>query len=160
MEKQSVEPGMPAPAFSLPDEQEHLVSLHDLAGSWLVLYFYPKDNTSGCTTEAIEFTALKDEFARLGARIIGVSPDSCKSHQGFILKQGLGITLLSDPEKKALKAYGVWQKKSMYGREYYGVVRTTVLIDPTGIIRARWDRVAVTGHAGEVLQKLAGMNAS
>ena len=143
-----------APDFSLPDQNEKAVSLGELKGKWVVLYFYPKDNTSGCTTEACDFTARYEEFSGLDAEILGVSPDSAKSHRNFIQKQNLGITLLSDPAHKALESYGVWQKKSMYGREYMGVVRSTFLIDPEGRLAYIWSKVKVKGHAEEVRKKL------
>lgn len=144
----------PAPQFSLSDTNENDISLHDFKGKWVVLYFYPKDNTSGCTAEAVDFTAQIKEFANLNAVIFGISPDSCKSHQSFTQKHDLKVDLLSDPKKKVLRDYGVWQKKSMYGREYMGVVRTTCLIDPAGEIAAIWPKVKVQGHAEEVRIKL------
>jgi peroxiredoxin Q/BCP len=146
--------GDKAPTFSLPDTNENEISNNDFDGKWLVLYFYPKDNTSGCTVEAIDFTAHVKEFANLNAAVVGVSPDSCKSHQNFTQKHHLKVNLLSDPEKKTLQDYGVWQEKSMYGRKYMGVVRTTYLVDPGGRIAATWPKVNVKGHAEEVLNKL------
>jgi len=146
--------GNKAPDFTLPDQDGNTVSLKDYIGKWVVLYFYPKDNTSGCTAEAIDFTSLSSDFIKLNAVIIGVSPDSCQSHQKFILKHDLGIKLLSDTEKKALKVYGVWQLKKMYGREYYGVARTTFLIDPRGQIAHLWEKVNVKGHGEDVLSTL------
>ena len=125
-----------------------------MQGSWVVLYFYPKDNTPGCTTEALDFTAHLEEFQALGATVLGVSPDSVKKHQNFIAKKELKVTLLSDEEKEVCQAYGVWQLKKNYGREYMGVVRSTFLIDPDGIIRATWEKVRVKGHVEEVLNKL------
>ena len=144
-----------APGFSLPDTNENEISNNDFTGKWLVLYFYPKDNTSGCTVEAIDFTAKIKEFANLNAAVVGVSPDSCKSHQNFTRKHDLKVNLLSDPEKKMLQEYGVWQEKSMYGRKYMGVVRTTYLVNPNGKIAAIWPKVKVKGHAEEVLGKLS-----
>ncbi len=146
--------GQLAPDFTLQNEAEENVSLSDFRGKWVVLYFYPKDNTSGCTTEAIDFTRLLPDFEKSGAVILGVSPDSCKSHQNFRRKHELRVMLLSDPEKKVLSDYGVWQKKSMYGREYMGVVRTTVLIDPEGKVAKIWPKVKVKGHAEAVLDFL------
>ncbi len=147
-----IQTGKKAPAFTLPDASEANLSLNDMKGKWVVLYFYPKDDTSGCTTEAIDFTARKDDFKKLNTEIVGISPDSCKSHNKFILKHHLGITLLSDEEKKVLDKYGVWQTKKMYGKEYMGVVRTTYLINPEGKIAHVWEKVKVNGHADEVLE--------
>jgi len=144
-----------APAFSLPLPDESTLSLEDYAGKWVVLYFYPKDDTPGCTIEAIDFTTLKPEFEKLNAAVIGVSPDSCKSHQKFIDKHNLGITLISDEEKSMMQDYAVWQEKNMYGKTYMGVVRTTYLIDPDGIIQQSWKKVKAKGHAQVVLEKLA-----
>lgn len=143
-----------APDFTIPDQDGGEVRLADYAGKWLVLYFYPKDNTPGCTTEAINFTAAVDEFKALGADIVGVSPDSQKSHCKFIDKHGLKFRLLSDTEQTMLKEYGVWQLKRMYGKEYHGVVRSTYIIDPRGIVRAGWEKVRVKGHVEAVLEKL------
>ncbi|MBI4398190.1 MAG: thioredoxin-dependent thiol peroxidase [Candidatus Omnitrophica bacterium] len=146
--------GNPAPEFTLQDQAEKLVSLQDLKGNWVVLYFYPKDNTPGCTIEAINFTKDLPDFKKLDAVVLGVSPDSCKSHQKFIASQKLKINLLSDPEHTVLEKYGVWQKKKFMGREYMGVVRTTVLIDPKGNIAHIWPNVKVEGHSEEVRRKL------
>jgi peroxiredoxin Q/BCP len=146
--------GDKAPKFSLLDTNENKVSQDDFKGKWLVLYFYPKDNTSGCTVEAIEFTARIRDFTKLNAVVLGISPDSCKSHQNFTQKHDLKVNLLSDPEKKMLQDYGVWQEKSMYGRKYMGIVRTTYLIDPNGKIAAVWPKVKAKGHAEEVKNKL------
>jgi peroxiredoxin Q/BCP len=119
-----------------------------------VLYFYPRDNTSGCTLEAQDFSARSEDFKKLNAVILGISPDNCQSHQKFILKYDLGITLLSDPEKKVLEKYGVWQIKKMYGKESFGVVRSTFLISPDGKIADMWTRVKVDGHADKVMLAL------
>ncbi len=146
--------GEKAPDFCLPNQDNEEVCLRDLQGSWVVLYFYPKDNTPGCTTEALDFTAHLNEFQGLGATVLGVSPDSVRKHQNFIAKKELKVTLLSDEEKEVCQAYGVWQLKKNYGREYMGVVRSTFLIDPDGIIRAKWEKVRVKGHVEEVLNKL------
>ncbi len=146
--------GEPAPDFSLSNADGQVRTLADYAGKWLVLYFYPKDNTSGCTTEALDFTAHLKDFEALNAVVVGVSPDSCASHQKFREKHGLAVELLCDPEKETLQRYGVWQKKRMYGREYMGVVRTTVLIAPDGTIAYIWPKVKVKGHAEAVLTKL------
>jgi len=146
--------GDKAPDFCLPNQDNEEICLRDFSGSWVVLYFYPKDNTPGCTTEALDFTALKDEFEKEGAVILGVSPDSVKRHQNFIAKKELQITLLSDEEKEVAQKYGVWQLKKMYGKEYMGIVRSTFLINPDGKIAYIWPKVKVKGHAKEVLEKL------
>ncbi len=149
-----VEVGKEAPEFCLPDENGEKVCLKDLRGKWVVLYFYPKDNTPGCTKEAEDFTELLLEFEKLGTVVLGVSPDSVESHRKFKEKKNLKVKLLSDENKEVLNAYGVWQKKKMYGREYYGVVRTTYLIDPEGKVAHVWKRVKVKGHAETVLNKI------
>ncbi len=149
-----IEPGQNAPAFALKDQTEQLRRLSSYKGQWVVLYFYPKDNTSGCTSQACQFRDDLPKFNTQNAVVLGVSPDSAASHVKFIQKQDLNFTLLADPEHKALTKYGVWQEKSMYGRKYMGVVRTTYLIDPKGKVRFRWDKVKVTDHAQTVLTKL------
>ncbi len=143
--------GQPAPDFVLPVDGGGTVSLSGLRGSKLVLYFYPKDNTSGCTREAIDFNRLKADFEKAGAKIIGISPDSVASHGKFKKKHALDLSLAADEERTALEAYGVWVQKSMYGHKYMGVERTTVLIDADGIIARVWPKVKVPGHAEEVL---------
>jgi peroxiredoxin Q/BCP len=149
-----LEVGKKAPAFCLIDKDEQKHCLKDFLGKWIVLYFYPKDNTSGCTREAVGFTEKKADFEKLNAVIVGVSPDSPASHARFVEKKNLNILLLSDPEHKVLMKYGVWQKKKLYGREYMGVVRSTFLIDPKGKIAAVWRKVKVNGHVDAVLEKL------
>ncbi len=139
-----------APDFELPTEGGR-VRLKDLSGRKVVLYFYPKDDTSGCTRQAVGFSAMKQAFADAGAEILGISPDSPASHAAFRAKHGLGIALASDEEKAALRAYGVWVEKSMYGRRYMGVERTTFLIGPDGRIARIWRKVKVPGHVEEVL---------
>lgn len=156
----SIKKGSAAPEFTLKNAEGIVKSLKDHKGNWIVLYFYPKDNTPGCTVEANEFSAAKAAFQKLDAHIIGVSPDSCKSHQNFISKQGLTIELLSDPETSMLEAYGVWQEKSMYGRTYMGVVRSTYLIDPSGNIAEIWEKVKVKGHVEAVLKRLEELQSS
>lgn len=146
--------GNKAPEFSLPDSGGNEVSLKDFSGKWLVLYFYPKDNTPGCTTEGIEFTQRLPEFKKNNAEVVGVSGDSVESHCKFIAKHKLEVQLLSDPEHKALEAYGVWQLKKNYGKEYFGIVRTTVLIDPEGNVACVWNKVSVKDHVDAVLAKL------
>ena len=143
--------GAPAPDFTLPATGGGTVSLADFAGRKLVVFFYPKDDTSGCTAEAVAFTALKAKFDAAGVALLGVSPDSLKSHDKFVAKHGLTVTLASDEEKQMLEAYGVWAEKSMYGRKYMGVERTTVLVGPDGRIERIWPKVKVPGHAEEVL---------
>ncbi len=143
-----------SPSFSLNDKEGKKHSLNDYIGKWVVLYFYPKDNTSGCTKEAISFTEKKKEFEKLGAVIIGISTDSEQSHKRFAEKHNLNIMLLSDPEHKVIEKYGAWGKKKLYGKEYYGTVRSTFLINPDGEIVQEWRKVKVDGHTEEVLKTL------
>ena len=143
--------GDKAPAFSLPGDGGTTISLAGFAGKKLVLYFYPKDDTSGCTKEAMEFNALRADFTAAGTEILGVSPDNAASHDKFKKKYDLGFALASDESKAMLEAYGVWAEKSMYGRKYMGVERTTFLIDATGKIARVWSKVKVPDHAAEVL---------
>jgi len=154
MDNQKIKEGMKAPAFSLADQSGESVSLKEFLGKWLILYFYPRDNTPGCTVEAIEFSALIKEFAKLNAEILGVSQDSCESHQKFIEGKKLTVRLLSDDDSEMQKTYGVWRKKKFMGREFTGTVRTTVLINPKGEIIKIWDPVKAKGHAKEVLTEL------
>ncbi len=148
-------PGDPAPAFSMAGSGDSgTLSLHDYAGKYLVLYFYPKDNTPGCTTEAIDFTAQKSAFAELNAEIIGVSRDSVKKHDNFIAKKELGVILGADVEGKVTEDYGVWVEKSMYGKTYMGIQRATFLIGPDGKIVDVWPKVRVKGHVDAVLESL------
>jgi peroxiredoxin Q/BCP len=143
--------GDKAPPFQLPRDGAGTVSLNALKGRKIVVYFYPRDDTSGCTKEAIDFNGLKKEFTKANTEIIGVSPDSVKSHDKFKAKHALDIALLADESRTMLEAYGVWTEKSMYGRKYMGVERTTVLIDGAGKIARLWNKVKVPGHAEEVL---------
>jgi thioredoxin-dependent peroxiredoxin len=143
--------GDKAPAFTLPATDGQTISLDGLKGSKAVLYFYPKDDTSGCTLEAQNFQALKRDFAEAETQIIGISPDDLKSHDKFRTKYSLDFSLASDESKSMLEVYGVWAEKSMYGRKYMGVERTTVLIDRNGSIARIWAKVKVPGHAEEVL---------
>ena len=144
--------GAKAPEFSLPADGGATVSLSSLKGKKVVLYFYPKDDTSGCTREAMEFNALKGEFEKANARIVGGSADSVASHAKFKKKYDLDFTLGSDESKTMLEAYGVWVEKSMYGKKYMGIERTTVLIDANGKIARVWPKVKVPDHAAEVLE--------
>ncbi|HTO31282.1 MAG TPA: peroxiredoxin [Pararhizobium sp.] len=143
--------GTIAPDFTLPRDGGETVSLSQFKGKAIVLFFYPKDDTSGCTAESIAFTGLKDEFAAAGAVIIGLSPDSVKKHDKFAKKYDLSVILAADEEKTVVNAYGVWVEKSLYGRKYMGVERTTLLIDAEGVVRRLWEKVKVPGHAEEVL---------
>ncbi len=152
--------GQLAPNFSIPDQDNHTVSLGDFPGQWVILYFYPKDDTPGCTTEAKDFTDLFPEFSQLGGKILGVSPDSTKAHCKFIDKHNLAITLLSDPEHQVIEAYGAWRLKKFMGKEYMGVARSTFLISPDGIIAHTWPNVKTKGHAQAVLTKLRELGGS
>ncbi|SFV52940.1 Thiol peroxidase, Bcp-type [hydrothermal vent metagenome] len=146
--------GDTVPDFCLPNQDEEEICLRDIKGRWIVLYFYPKDNTPGCTTEACDFTAALPDFEGLKAIVLGVSPDSPRKHRNFIEKKDLKITLLSDEEKELCQIFGVWQLKKNYGREYMGVVRSTFIIDPEGKVAASWEKVKVKGHVDEVKAKL------
>ena len=143
--------GAKAPGFQLEQDGGGKAGLADFKGRKLVLYFYPKDDTPGCTQEAKDFSALADDFEKAGATVVGVSPDPARKHDKFKAKHGLAVTLLSDESTAMLQAYGVWKEKSMYGRKYMGVERTTFLIDAKGVIREIWPKVKVTGHAEAVL---------
>jgi peroxiredoxin Q/BCP len=143
-----------APDFCLPDEEGKEVCLSSLKGKWVILYFYPKDNTSGCTKEAISFTERIEDFKRLNAEVLGLSKDSVKSHLSFKNKHGLKVKLLSDESAEVLKKYGAWGKKKMYGKEVEGTIRTTFLIDPNGRIRKIWRNVKVEGHVDQVFEAL------
>ncbi|WOJ88850.1 thioredoxin-dependent thiol peroxidase [Methylocapsa polymorpha] len=149
--------GDKAPDFALPDDAGGKVSLASFAGKKLVLYFYPKDDTSGCTKEAIDFNGLKAEFEKAGAAILGASPDSAASHAKFKAKHNLDLSLASDESKAMVEAYGVWVEKSMYGRKYFGVERTTFLIGPDGKIAKIWSKVKVPGHAAAVLAEVKAL---
>lgn len=144
--------GAAAPAFTLPTDDGRTLSLDALKGKTVVLYFYPKDDTSGCTKEAQDFSALKSQFDAANAVVVGVSKDSLASHGKFRGKYDLTVTLGSDPEGAVLEAYGTWVEKSMYGRTYMGIERATFLIDGAGILRGIWRKVKVPGHAQEVLK--------
>jgi thioredoxin-dependent peroxiredoxin len=144
--------GDKAPDFNLPGSSGASYALGDYKSGPLILYFYPKDDTSGCTVEGLDFTALIAEFAAVNAKVLGVSPDSPQSHDKFCKKHGLGIDLASDESKAMLESYGVWAEKSMYGKKYMGVERSTFLIDKNGVIAKAWHKVKVPGHAAEVLE--------
>jgi peroxiredoxin Q/BCP len=152
-----VEVGDSAPEFCLPASDGKDACLSSFRGGWTVLYFYPRDNTSGCTREALDFTAAWESFRALGAGVLGVSPDSPASHRNFAEKHSLKIKLLSDLDHKIMDLYGVWTLKRMYGREGYGVVRSTFLIDPEGRIAKIWRRVKVKGHAEAVIKSLGDL---
>ena len=143
--------GSLAPDFDLPTDGGSRIKLSELKERKVVLYFYPKDNTSGCTVEAIDFSARQADFEAADTLVIGVSPDSVQSHERFRKKHKLSITLASDENKAMLESYGVWEEKSMFGHKYMGVVRTTYLIDRDGRIARTWEKVKVKGHVDEVL---------
>ena len=149
-----IEEGKKAPAFTLPGSGGERIRLSDFKGKTVVLYFYPKDDTSGCTKQAIAFTESIDEFAGRDAAIIGVSPDSAESHDKFIAKHDLRVQLAADEDKKICEKYGVWVEKSMYGRKYMGVERTTFLINGAGKVVKVWRKVKVPGHAKAVLDAI------
>ncbi len=159
--------GDKAPDFSLPDENGKVVSLNDYAGKWLVVYFYPKDDTPGCTKEACDFTDNKNEFSGLNAEVVGISRDGAEKHQKFIAKYDLNLTLLSDPDHVVHEAYGAWGTKINYGKEIVGVIRSTFIVSPDGKIAALWRKVAVrvkrksgvVKHADKVKEKLAELQA-
>ena len=149
-----IEENKKAPQFTLPDQNGNKVSLKDFVGKKVVLYFYPKDNTPGCTKEACDFRDSIEDFKKIKTIVLGVSPDSVESHKKFAEKYDLPFPLLSDPDKKVLQKYGVWKEKSMYGRKYMGVERTTVVIDEKGKILKIFPRVKVKGHVDEVKKVL------
>ena len=148
--------GDAAPSFSLPANGDRTVSLSDYAKRKLVIYFYPKDNTPGCTSEAIDFTAAIKDFDKANTDIVGVSADSVKKHDNFIEKHNLGITLLSDEQQDMLNAYGVWVEKNMYGRNFMGIERATFLVGKDGKIEQIWRKVKVKGHVNAVLEAARG----
>ena len=152
--------GRKAPDFSLLDQDDRTVDLASLAGSWAVLYFYPKDDTPGCTTEACEFTDSIAEFGALDAVVLGCSPDSPASHARFAAKYSLKVRLLSDPDHAVMERYGAWGEKSMYGRTSQGVIRSTVIIDPNGVVAHHWPTVKAAGHAAAVRDRLAALRSA
>lgn len=147
----TVEPGSKAPDFTMPTDGGGSVSLAGLKGKTVVLYFYPKDDTPGCTTEAIDFTGLIGDFHAAGAEVIGVSKDTVAKHEKFKAKHELAVTLAADTDGAVCEAYGVWVEKSMYGRTSMGIERATFLIGPDGTVRQVWRKVKVKGHAEAVL---------
>ena len=147
----ALQPGDTAPDFSLPSDEGGHIGLAGLRGRIVVLYFYPKDDTTGCTSEAKGFTEAQADFDAIGAVVVGVSKDSVKSHGKFRQKYGLSVRLGSDVEGEMIERYGVWVEKSMYGRKYMGIERATFLIDAEGVIRRVWRKVSVTGHVKDVL---------
>jgi peroxiredoxin Q/BCP len=149
-----MEIGSEAPLFCLPDRAGKQECLTDFAGKWVVLYFYPKDNTSGCTREAMEFSEQLSDFEKQNATIIGISPDSPASHQKFAEKHQLRVLLLSDETHQVAEKYSVWELKRMYGREYYGIERSTFLITPEGKLAQEWRKVKIAGHVDAVKQAL------
>ena len=155
--------GQPVPSFEMTDHTGAPVAREALAGSRFVLFFYPKDDSKDCTTQACEFSNAAKAFAGAGVKVSGVSPESVKDHQKFVAKHGLGFPILVDQRDASgtpgmCHAFGVWQEKSMYGRKYMGVVRTTYLVDADAKVERRWDKVKVTGHVGEVLQVVLGQH--
>jgi len=151
----SIEIGNKAPAFTAETDGDGKLSLTDFKGKWIVLYFYPKDNTSGCTKEACEFRDNMERITSSGAVVLGVSPDNVKSHNNFKEKFDLNFNLLADPEKEICNLYGVIGEKSLYGKKYLGVIRSTFIIDEKGIIAFKWTNVKVEGHVDEVINKLS-----
>lgn len=149
-----IEIGKKAPAFTLPDHNGNKIKLKDLEGQWVVLYFYPKDDTPGCTTEACDFTSGIKEFEALNAAVLGCSPDGLEQHQKFREKYNLKVTLLSDEKHATMAKYGAWGEKNMYGRVTEGVIRSTVIIDPSGRVAHHWSRAQAAGHAEKVRVKL------
>ncbi|MCB1485237.1 MAG: thioredoxin-dependent thiol peroxidase [Hyphomicrobiaceae bacterium] len=149
--------GGKAPDFKLPDDSGKTVQLSKFKGRPVVVYFYPKDDTSGCTAEAKDFSCLIDDFAKAGAEIIGISPDSAAKHAKFKTKHDLALRLAADEEKATCQAYGVWVEKSMYGRKYMGVERSTFLVDKAGKLARIWRKVKVPGHAEEVLEAVKAL---
>lgn len=149
--------GERAPDFTLLTDAGEKIKLSKLKGTSVVLFFYPKDDTSGCTAEAKSFTDLAGDFAAAGAKVVGISPDSVASHAKFKAKHGLDVVLAADEEKSVLEAYRVWVEKSMYGRKYMGVERSTFLIDPNGRIAEVWRKVKVPGHAAQVLKAVRNL---
>ena len=154
---ETVTVGQMAPDFCLPDQDMNEVCLSGMKGRWIVLYFYPKDNTPGCSLEAASFTGRREDLGKHGAVVIGISRDSPESHRGFIRKKNLGIELLSDADAAVHRKYGVWKPRKIFGREVPGTVRSTFLINPEGVVERVWSGVDVNGHAEDVLETLEKM---
>lgn len=157
MKNSGIEIGSVAPAFNIKDQDGVQVSLDSLRGRWVVLYFYPKDDTPGCTIEACEFTEGIDAFTGLDAVVLGCSPDSPEDHRDFIEKHGLKIRLLSDPDHRMMETYEAWGEKKLYGKTSIGVKRSTVIISPEGTIAHRWKRASAKGHAAKVQERLEAL---
>lgn len=151
--------GEQAPAFALRDQNDETVSLAQFAGQWVVLYFYPRDDTPGCTREACEFSASLDGFGALDTVVLGCSPDDPARHRAFIDKHALRVTLLSDPQRTVMRQYGAWGEKKLYGKTTVGVIRSTVLIDGAGTVACHWRAVRAAGHAEKVREKLRALRA-
>lgn len=151
-----LEAGDVAPGFALSDEAGETMRLSDFAGRNVVVYFYPADDTPGCTKEACQFTDLYDPFAEVGAEVIGISPDDGRAHSRFRAKYGLRIRLLSDPTHEVMESYGAWGEKTLYGKKSVGVIRSTMLIGPDGRVKRAWYHVRADGHAEKVLAELTG----
>ncbi|WP_243090227.1 thioredoxin-dependent thiol peroxidase [Thermus neutrinimicus] len=152
-----MEPGTLASDFALPDQEGRIHRLSDYRGKWVVLYFYPKDDTPGCTKEACGFRDRMGDLQELGAVVLGVSADDVQSHKRFAEKYGLNFPLLADPERQVITAYGAWGRKKLYGKEYEGILRQTFLIDPEGRIAKVWKKVSPEGHAEEVAEALRSL---
>lgn len=144
--------GSPTPDFTLPRDGGDDVTLSDLKGNPVIVYFYPKDNTPGCTTEALDFTAKQQDFADLGCQVLGISKDSLKKHGNFRNKHDLSVILLSDEHSDVCERFGVWKEKKMYGKTFMGIERTTILVAADGTVSRVWNKVKVKGHADEVLE--------
>jgi peroxiredoxin Q/BCP len=149
-----LEVGDKAPAFSLPDQDDKRVALKDLKGKPAIVYFYPADDTPGCTKEACQFNENLTTFSRAGVKVVGISPDGAAKHRRFREKYGLKFPLLSDPEHKTMEAYGAWGEKTMYGKKTVGVIRSTFLLDPAGVVVRAWYNVRADGHAAKVLDEV------
>jgi thioredoxin-dependent peroxiredoxin len=149
-----LEAGNKAPAFSLPDQDGKKVALKDFKGAPVVVYFYPADDTPGCTKEACQFNENLTTFNRAGVKVVGISPDGAIKHQRFKEKYGLKFPLLSDPEHGVMESYGAWGEKTMYGKKTTGVIRSTFLVDPKGVVQRAWYNVRADGHAAKVLEEI------
>ena len=153
-----IEAGQPAPDFTLTDQRGEPVALSQFRGTPVVLYFYPKDDTPGCTKQACAFRDARADYEKAGAKVVGVSPDDVASHRKFVEKHGLSFTLAADPERQVCERYGVWKEKNLYGKKSMGVERTTFLIDRDGVVRKVFPRVKVDGHSDAVLEAIRSLN--